>query len=138
MSSIPKPHRIPIEDMEIFELLQEAIPRGESDYIGRLCGCGGQTVRNWRNDPDTEENHSAEAHGRRSPLDHFLQFLDAVNARHPEGADMIMERIEYEYAAMKSIHGRKNKLSIWQAVKRANALARELLAVTDLDGDEDG
>lgn len=135
MSSFPKPHQI--EELAIFELLAKAIPRGESDNIGRLCGCTGQTVRNWRNDPDTDENRGADPHGRRSPLDYLLQFLDAVNARCPEGADMIMERIEYEYAAMKSIHGAKNKLRTWEALRRANALARELQAVTDLDGNDD-
>lgn len=138
--SIPTPHQRDksIEELEIFELLAKAIPRGESDNIGRLCGCSGQTVRSWRNDPDTDENRAADSNGRRSPLDYLLQFLDAVDARHPEGADMIVDRIIYEHAARHSIRGKKAKMRMWQALRRANELARELAAVTDLDGDIDG
>ena len=140
MSSFPKPHRQekPIEELEIFELLAKAIPRGESDNIGRLCGCSGQTVRSWRNDPDTDENRGADPHGRRSPLDYVLQFIDAVDARHPEGADMIVDRIVYEHAVRQSIRGNKQKLRTWEAVRRANALAREIVAATELDGNDDG
>lgn len=140
MSSFPKPHHLekPIEELEIFELLAIAIPRGESDNIGKLCGCSGQTVRSWRNDPDTDENRAADANGRRSPLAYLLQFLDALDARHPEGADMIVDRIIYEHAARHSIRGRKAKLRLWQRLRKAHELARELAAITDLDGEIDG
>jgi hypothetical protein len=119
------------EEMKTWELLYRAIPRGESDEIAKLIGQSGQTVRSWRNDPDTDEKRAEDAHGRRSPLDQFLQFLLAVHARSPEGARMICDYVNSEFAAMEAIHGHDKMLAAMQAADEARELAQKIIDLTD-------
>src|SRR5262245_61765189 len=111
-----------LEALEIWQLLAKAIPRGESDRIGWMLGVSGQTVRSWRNDPDTDEARPNDAHGRRSPFDDFLQFLTAVHARSPKGAAMIVDRVKYEFAVMQHIHGNQQPLTVRQAASKVREL----------------
>ena len=117
--------------METWELLAKAIPRGEADRIGGMIGLSGQTVRSWRNDPNTDESKEGDPNGRRSPLDHFLQFLVAVHARSPEGAQLIVDYINAELAQMQAIHGREEVLLARQAANEARSLAQKIIAITD-------
>lgn len=140
MSSIPTTSQKTIEEMETWELCQEVIPRGESDNIAALLrrrgvDCSGQTVRKWRNDPDTDENNSAVPHGRRNPIDDILDFLNAVGARTPGGAAMIAKRIEYEAAKIEADNDREEMLKERQAIREARKKAREFLSITEQFGD---
>lgn len=119
------------QDMKPFELLYQAIPRGESDEIGRLIGLSGQTVRSWRNDPETDDQRPEDPHGRRSPLDLILQFLVAVHARSPKGARMIRDFINNEFAQMEAIHGHDQMLAAVQAAGEARELAQRIIELTD-------
>jgi hypothetical protein len=141
MSSFPKPHQldIPLEEMEIFELMQVVIQRGEARRVAGLYGTSEQTVRCWRNDPGGDDQAIGDPHGRRSPVANFLQFLDVLNAIDPARRDLVWARVEYEYASMRSIQGDNAMMSRRQAIKRVNALARELVQATDdLNGVDDG
>lgn len=138
MSSFPKPHHeeTQIAEMETWELLADAIPRGESDKVAELLrqhgvDCSGRTVRSWRNDPDVEGAKPVDANGRRNPLDHFLLFLDAVHARSAEGAEMIIKRVNYELARLNAIHEREELLRDRQIALEARKLALRIVALTD-------
>lgn len=146
MSSIPKPHQEekPIEEMESWEVVHDAIQRGESDNVAtflrkRGVKCSGQAVRSWRNDPDVvddddDDQKVIDPHGRRNPLDYFLLFLSAVGARSAEGAELILKKVNAEGAAIQADHGRKTLLQTQQANKKMVELAREIIAIADIDG----
>jgi hypothetical protein len=138
MSSIPTPHlnEKSLEELEIFELLAKVIGRGEAARLARLYGCSEQTVRKWRNDPEADDDKEADPHGRRSPVELFLRFMDALNAISPARASTVWRRVEYEFADMQRIQGNDAMMKRWQAMKKANDLAREIVAVTN--GDDDG
>lgn len=143
MSSYSKPHKEeqPIEELEIFELIAKVIPLHETATlrrIAKLYGCSEQLIRKWRNDPGAEADQEGDPHGRRSPVDNLLQFLDALNAVSPARVEIVWARLEYEYAKMQQIQGNDARMRKWEALKRANSLARQLVAVTDTDGDPDG
>jgi|SRR5262245_7863414 len=88
--------------MNGWEVLEEAIPRGEADAIANLLGCSGDTVRRWRREPEAGDDMST---GRRSPLDTILLLINAVFTRYPPGVDLIVDRIVAERANLRNIHG---------------------------------
>lgn len=142
MSSIPKPHLIekPLEELEIFELIAKVIPHRETSTIARIAklyGCSEQLVRKWRNDPSADAMIETDPHGRRSPVDNLLQFLDALNAISPARADLVWARLEYEYADMRRLQGDDTKMRKWRALKKINELSREITAISELNGECD-
>lgn len=129
---MPEPHSDEqIKELEIYELMAIAIPRGKAKPIGGLIGAAEQTVRMWRNDPDGDQNKEADPNGRRSPLDHILQFLTAVYAHDPRGARLIKRRIDLEFADLEAIHGNEDLLQAQEVANRARSLAQEIIALTD-------
>jgi hypothetical protein len=143
MSSIAKPHleEAPIEELEIFELIAKVIPHRETDTlrrIAKLYGCSEQTARKWRVDPAAYDDEEGDPHGRRSPVDNYLQFMDALNAIDPARAETVQHRVDYELAKMQCIQGNNASMRKWEAMKKANQLAREIVAVTDMGENNDG
>jgi hypothetical protein len=137
MSSTP--HEI--EAMEIFELIAKVIPHRETDTLRRvalLYGCSEQTVRKWRVDPAAYDDEPGDPHGRRSPVHNYLQFMDALNAIDPARAEQVQQRVDYELAKGQSIQGKNSHMRKWEAVKKANQLAREIVAATDMGDNNDG
>jgi hypothetical protein len=129
---MPDPHSDEqIKELEIFELLALAIPRGKAKLIGPMIGVSEQTVRMWRNDPNGDENREVDPNGRRSPLDHILQFLAALYAQDPNGARLVKRRIDLEFAEMEAIHGHDELLEALEVAGRARSLAQEIIALTD-------
>lgn len=133
--SIPKT----VEEMEPWEVLQEAIPRGESDNIAQLLRrrgieCTGQTVRSWRNDPDVDDKIAKVPHGRRNPLDVILDVIAAVGARNGN-VETIRQKINHEAARVQADKGREEFLRDRDAVRRAREKAKEFLAETEHFGD---
>ena len=128
------PHQRTIEEMETWEILQDAIPRGEADEIARIMRrrgveCSGWMVRSWMNDPDAdEENPNATAHGRRNPLDEVIEFMSAVGARSGD-VEIIRKKINHEAARIQSHKGHL------EAIRRARERAKEFLAETEHFGD---
>lgn len=140
MSSIStRPHRKSLEELEIFELIAEVIQSSKDvARIAKLYGCSEQTVRKWRCDPAADDDNKADPHGRRSPVDNLLQFMDALNAIDPARVERVWDRLEYEIATMQGVQGNNARMRLWQKIKEAHQLARQMAAVTDIDGDEDG
>lgn len=143
MSSIPtKPHETEIatKELETWEIFREAIPRGESDEIAKILrrrgiSCNGGTVRSWMNDPDTDDNNARDPHGRRNPLDEFLEVLSAVGARDARGAEMMTQRVIRENAKIQADHGLKELQKERETIRHARQKAREFLAITEQFGD---
>lgn len=130
----------PLEEMETWEILHEAIPRGEADNVAKLLRrrgvqCTGWQVRSWRNDPDVDENGAADPHGRRNPLDEILDVLNAVGARDPKGSAMLRKRIDLEDDKIQADHGREELLKDREAIRQARKSAQEFLATTEHIGD---
>lgn len=91
-------------DMNGWRVLEEAIPRGEADEIAALMGVSEDTVHRWCRKPLSNEDHNAT--GRRNPIDYFLRLINALYARHPEGAEMVFDRVLHERAVLRKRHGR--------------------------------
>lgn len=91
-------------DMNGWQVLEEAIPRGEADEIAALMGVSEDTVHRWCRRPLSTEDHNAT--GRRNPIDYFLRLINALYARNPEGAEMVLDRIAHEQAMLRKRHGR--------------------------------
>lgn len=142
MSSIPtKPHKtVAIEEMETWEIFREAIGRGESEEIAKFLrrrgiSCNGAIVRSWMNDPDVDENGAADPHGRRNPLDEFLEVLNAIGARDARGAEMMTQRIIQENERIQADHGREELLKDRETIRKARQKAMEFLSITEQFGD---
>jgi len=114
--------------MENFEVLEKAIPRGEAERIAKLMLYSADTVRRWRREPEASDDDSS---GRRSPLDELMLLFDALNARHPEGIDVIEDFIVSEAAERRRIRG-QNPISNAQAEKELRAAARRCNEAADL------
>ena len=139
MSRIAAPHKKTIEEMETWEICQEAIPRGESEEIAKILkrrgvACSAWIVRSWRNDPDVDEDSEKDPHGRRNPIDEILDFMAAVGARSGD-VEMIRQKINHEAARIQADKGREELLKDMEAVRRAREKAREFLAETEHFGD---
>src|SRR5262245_46391647 len=107
--------------METFEVLEKAIPRGEAERIAKLMLYSVDTVRRWGRETEANDDDST---GRRSPLDELMLLFDALNARHPEGIDLIEEFVVSEAAERRRIRGQNNPISNAQAEKELRAAAR--------------
>jgi hypothetical protein len=123
------PLRSEIRMTDGWKVLEAAIPRGDSDAVGAMMGCGGRTVRSWCSEPESDENFAS---GRRSPLDHILQLINAVYARNPDGAERIVDRIVSEIASLRQAHGRGAPLTVEQAESKLREMGRQLTMVADV------
>src|SRR5262245_47622457 len=115
--------------MNGWEVLEQAIPRGEAEAIGDLLGAATDTVRRWRRQPEADDEASS---GRRSPLDQVLLLLNAVYTRNPDGAALIVERINSELARLQRIHGHGEGLSIEEAEDELRTAARNITRIADV------
>src|SRR5262249_23275782 len=129
MSSIStKPHEKTLEDLEIFELIAKVIQSPKDvTRVAKLYGCSEQTGRKWRNDPAADDDNKADPHGRRSPIDNLLQFMDALNAIDPARVEMVWDRLEFEFATMQGLQGDGARMRRWKKMQEANQLARRIV-----------
>jgi hypothetical protein len=138
MSSIPTQKTI--EQMETWEILREAIDRGESEEVAKILrrkgvSCSGPQVRSWRNDTDVDDGKIADPIGRRNPLDEIIDVINAIGARKPGAAAMIAKRIEIEAAKVEADHGKEELLKDVETIKKAREKAKEFLSITEVFGD---
>ena len=77
--------------MQPWEILKHAIPRKNSDKVGKLLGIGGNYVRKWRREP--ESGDAPTASGQRSILDRICELIDAVFLVNPGGCALIVNFI---------------------------------------------
>jgi len=122
------PPRAEVVMTDGWKILEVAIPRGESDAIAAMIGQSSQAVRSWRREPEAGDELAT---GRRSALDQLLLLLNAVYARNPEGAELIVDRINSEIANLRRIHGRNDFLPLDQAEGELRAAARKINSVAD-------
>ena len=117
-----------VNRMKGYEILEEAIPRGEVEAIANLLGYSEDTVRRWRREPESTDDMST---GRRSPLDLILLLINAVYTRYPEGADLIVDRIVEERANLRRIHGQPNALPAEEIEGVLRGVMRSISTVAD-------
>src|SRR5262245_18032355 len=115
--------------METWEILEKAIPRGEAERIAKLMLYSVDTVRKWRREPEADDN---TATGRRNPLEDLFLLFDALNARHPEGIDVIEECVIEAAQERRRIRGQTNPISPAQAEKELRAAAKKMVEAADV------
>lgn len=122
------PPRAVRQSMNGWEVLEKAIPRGEAEAVADLLGYSKSAVQRWRREPETDDE---TATGRRSPLDQLLLLINAVYLRNPEGAELIIERINSEIAKLRRIHGHAEELPINEVERELRAAMRTVGKVAD-------
>src|SRR5262249_33804623 len=120
------PLRAPLS-METWEVMREAIPRGEAERIARLMGYSVDYVRRWCREPEGSDEEPA---GRRDPLLMITTFLDALYARNPAGADLVVDYINSEAAILRQIHERETKPAK-QTERDLREAARRMIEAAD-------
>jgi len=115
--------------MQTWEILEQAIPRGEAERIAKLMRCSVDTVKKWRREPEADDS---TATGRFNPLENLMLLLDAVGARNPEGVDEILDYINSEAAAGRRARGQSAQKSDAEAEKELRAAARRCNEAADL------
>lgn len=118
-----------IARLEPWEILALAIPRGERRHIAEFIKVAPRTVASWCNDPETR-SEIAEPHGRRGIMHEFMNFLLAIHARCPEGAQLIHRWLECRLAEAEAIQGRDELRAAQRMADAARALAEQIIAIT--------
>lgn len=116
-------------DMDGWRVLNEAIPRGEADEIAAPLGVSSDTIRRWCREPLSDEDPNAT--GRRNPVDYFLRLVNALYARHPEGAEMVFDRIQHERAVLRKRHGRLDQPTPAEMESALRQIGREVAEMAD-------
>lgn len=111
-----------------WETLEKAIPRGEAAPIASLMGVSPDIVRRWCREPERDEKGGT---GRRSPLDAILLFINQVYARHPEGAELIVDRINSEIAVLRKKHGVIKQPTTEEMESALRQIGREVSEMAD-------
>src|SRR5262245_52843277 len=112
--------------VKAWEILEEAIPRGESEDVANFFGLSRQEINKWRRETEAEDKKSS---GRRSPLDAVLMLINAVYARNPAGADLIVDRINSELQKLKTIHESASPVPLERIELRIRDIQRDLGAL---------
>ena len=115
--------------MQTWEVLEQAIPRGEAERIARLFDLSTDAVRRWRREPEANDNNAT---GRRSPLDELELLFDVLNARHPEGIDVIVDHINRSAAERRQVRGQAAATEAARVEKELRAAARRCNEAADL------
>ena len=115
-----------------WEVLAQAIPRGEADAVAEMIGVDPNTVVRWRREPEAKDKGGT---GRRSPLDAILKLINALYVRCPEGAEIVVDRINSEIAGLRKRHGLDSQPTMAEMEQRMRALEREIREMADAMAD---
>jgi hypothetical protein len=77
--------------MRRWEVLQQAIGRGQSEDVAELLGRSTEQVRRWQREPFGDDSPTST--GYKSPLDGFCELLQAVHTVNPQGAEMVVDYV---------------------------------------------
>lgn len=116
--------------MKISELMEEAIPRGEAEWIAGLMGYTPDYVRRWRRDPEAgEANDSA----RRDPITNVLLFFYSLKARGlGDWIPVFMDYIQSDLAGKAASNKQSNGISVAEAESELRAMARRSAEIADM------
>ena len=110
--------------MQTWEILEKAIPRGESERIAKLMRVTPDTVRRWRREPEGDDT---TATGRFNPLEEIMLLIDSLRARKlDEGISKIVDFINSEAT------GEGNQKPTAEAERELRAAARRCEEAADL------
>jgi hypothetical protein len=108
--------------MKSWELLRRAIQDGQCDDAAKKFGVGGDTVRRWRREPESDD--APLATGRANPLDRIEDLIDFVLLNNPYMARAVAEHaLEYYLAKAET-------LELRGTVKSASGAALESMVQT--------
>lgn len=116
-------------DMNGWQVLDEAIPRGEADEIAALMGVSENTIQRWCRKPLSDEDHDAT--GRRNPVDYFLRLINALYVRNPQGAELVIDRIMSERAVLRKRHGRIEQPTPAEMESALRQIGREVVEMAE-------
>jgi hypothetical protein len=116
--------------METWELMENAIPRGEAERIAKLMGYTPDYVRRWRRSPEAGEANDSF---RRDPVANLLALFDALRARKlPHMIPLIMDYIQSDLASGSEVSGHSSAITAAQAESELRAMARRSAEIADM------
>jgi len=134
---MPKPHAEKIKElsleeiagMELWEILDLAIPRGKRQRVSEFIDVPYPTLSSWCHDPQAN-GRTLDPKGRRGIANEFIALLLAVHAQCPEGAYLILKWLECQLAEADSIQGRDKLIEALRVADEARALAERIIEIT--------
>lgn len=113
--------------MKTHQLLKRAILDGQSDDAGKKFGVGGDAVRRWRREPESDD--APLSTGRANPLDRVEDLIDFVLLNNPSMARSVAEHpLEYykakaETLALKGTVRTAAAVALSEMVEAVNAIS---------------
>ena len=117
--------------MESWEVLEQAIPKKASDRVAQILGVGGDYVRKWRREPESDDAPTAT--GQRSILDRICLLVDAVFLVNPTGTGLIVEHISAHHDELLATHAKAIPCRKTQAATGATLLTEAVEAVNSIN-----
>lgn len=119
--------------MESWEVLEQAIPRKASDRVAQILSVGGDYIRKWRREPESDDAPTGT--GQRSILDRICDLIDAVFLVNPAGAGLIINFISGHYDSLLRTHANPIACRELRAAAGANLLTQATEAINSLHVD---
>lgn len=116
--------------MESWEVLEQAIPKKASERVAQILGVGGDYIRKWRREPESDDAPTAT--GQRSILDRICLLVDAVFIVNPTGTGLIVEHINAHHDELLATHASAIPCRKTQAVTGATLLTEAVEAVNSI------
>ena len=133
---MPRPHierikELTIEDiarLQLWEILDLAIPRGKRARLAENINEKYRTVASWCQDPNAvDEIHDPS--GRRGLPHYHVSFILALHAQCPEGAALYLKWLECQLAEADAIQGRHELKAAQDVADQMRALAEQMMAL---------
>lgn len=116
--------------MESWEVLEQAIPKKASERVAQILGVGGDYIRKWRREPESDDAPTAT--GQRSILDRICLLVDAVFIVNPTGTGLIVEHIVAHHDELLATHATSINDRKTQAATGAGLLTEATQAINSL------
>jgi hypothetical protein len=117
--------------MESWEVLEQAIPKKASERVAQILGVGGDYIRKWRREPESDDAPTAT--GQRSILDRICLLIDAVFVVNPTGTGLIVEHINAHHDELLATHAKPIPCRKTQAATGAILLTEAVEAVNSIN-----
>jgi hypothetical protein len=116
--------------MEVHELMELVIPRGEAERIAGLMGYTVDYVRRWRRPRETDDERDS---ARRDPVTNLLILFDALRARKLQHMiPLIMDYINSDLAGGSEVEGQPSAITAAEAESELRAAATRFTKIADM------
>jgi|SRR5262245_26727890 len=122
-----------LAQMELWEVLELAMPRGVAVEVAETLNIPKRTVQSWRVDPElvTGSLKEVEPNGRRGGPHQGYQFLLTLNGVFSPGAQLIHRWEGLKLAKGQAIQGRETLQAVMELADEARAVADEARAAQE-------